>query len=138
MIYKFNKIHISFIIIILLLLSCGKDYSKIKVATYSGGAISAKNLLDEYRVLSEDEKKITKSFDDFYKLVRQIALEKIIIENAVRDGLDKRDDFIGKIEETKNSIGFEMLKKKNVTDKILIVENEFLRYKKVYILYQIV
>lgn len=138
MIYKFNKIHISFVLIILLLLSCGKDFSKIKVATYSGGAISAKSLLDEYAGLSEDEKKSTKSYDDFYKLVRKIALEKIIIENAVRDGLDRRDDFINKIEETKNSIGFEILKKKNVTDKILIVENDFLRYKKAYTLYQIV
>jgi len=118
--------------------SCKADPAKVVVASFDSGSVTLKESLDEYKNLSDEEKKSYKNKEDLSKFVRKIVLEKIIVKKAVQDSFDKNDTFINKIEETKNNIAYSILKKRNVTSKINITEADYAKYKKIYEVYQIV
>jgi len=125
-----------------ILFSCAKDYNKIIIAKFDNGNVTLKEAIYEYNSLSESAKQDMNSKPNFkneyFKLVRKIALEKILYIEAVEKGIDKEEEFIKKLEETKKNIVFDILKKRNVTDRIKIIESDYAPYKKLYSLYQIV
>lgn len=125
------------IILLLALANCGSDDNRI-TATYDGGFITFKDMNVEIDGYAEKEKSELTSKNDFVKIARKLALENILINEAIKSGISQDPDFKEKVQDSKNNIGFEILKKKNVSDKIFIVETDYYRYKKIYSLYQIV
>ncbi|HOV15578.1 MAG TPA: peptidylprolyl isomerase, partial [Spirochaetota bacterium] len=129
---------INYFLLFFLFFSCTTNSSKIILARYDKGVVNLQEAIDEYKNLSEQDKQKYKSDEDYFKLVRKVALEKIMIDKAIQDGLLKEDEFIKKFEETKKNIAYNILKKKHVLDKITITETDYEKYKKSYELYQIV
>jgi len=125
------------IFILILGISCSND-EKIIIARFDNGYVTLKEAINEYDNLSDKTKEEIKTKNDYFKHVRKIALEKILLLEALEQGLDKEEKFVKKIEETKKKIAFDLLKKRNVTDKIKIVESDYAKYRKLYSLYQIV
>jgi parvulin-like peptidyl-prolyl isomerase len=120
------------------ILSCSQNQSKIIVGKFDSGTVNLKESIDEYNTLSFDEKQKYSTNDDFSRLTRKVALEKIIYNKALKDGLDNDKAFLDGMEETKKNIGFAVLKKKNVSDKVNITESDYIKYTKNYEVYQIV
>jgi parvulin-like peptidyl-prolyl isomerase len=118
--------------------TCKADQSKIIIAKFDSGYVNLKEVIEEYNNLSPDEKSKYNNNDDLFRLVRKIALEKIIISKSKKDGIENEKEFLDKIESSKKNIGYNILKKKNVLDKINITETDYAKYKKTYELYQIV
>lgn len=137
--YNFLNKTASLIIFILLILfvSCGSDDNRI-VATYDGGFVTFKDMKVEIDGYTDLEKSNLSSKNDFAKVARKLALENILIKDANNSGISQDTEFLERLQDSKNNIGFEILKKKNVLDKIFIVETDYYRYKKIYSLYQIV
>ncbi len=108
------------------------------IARFDGGFVTIQEAIDEYTILSEETKATIKTKNDYFKHVRKIALEKIIIKEAIEQEIDKDEDFIKSLEEKKKDIAFDILKKRNVYEKIKITEADYSKYKNLYTLYQIV
>ena len=137
--YNFLNKTASLIIFILLILfvSCDSDDNRI-VATYDGGFVTFKDMKVEIDGYTDPEKSNLSSKNDFAKVARKLALENILIKDAINSGISQNTEFLERLQDSKNNIGFEILKKKNVTDKIFVAETDYYRYKKIYSLYQIV
>lgn len=129
---------ILFLFLFPIFFSCSGDFNKVIIARFDNGYVTLKEAIDEYYTLSEKNREEIKTKNDYFKHVRKIALEKILLLDAIEQGLDKEEEFIKKIEETKEKIAFDILKKKNIYDKIRIVEADYSKYKKLYTFYQIV
>ena len=121
----------------LLILNCNADLEK-KVAKYDNGFVTYGEVISEYGSLNDEEKSKFTDINEFFKLARQIALQKIIVDKAVNEGLADTKEFISRMEDVKKKTVYNLLKKKNVYDKINITETDYARYKKSYELYQIV
>ncbi|HPY88542.1 MAG TPA: peptidylprolyl isomerase [Spirochaetota bacterium] len=126
-----------YLVLICLFVGCGSNDNRI-VATYDGGFITFKDMKVEIDGYTNKEKSELSSNNDFVKVARKLALENILLEEAINSGISQESEFKEKLQDSRNNIGFEILKKKNVLDKIFIVEADYHRYKKIYSLYQIV
>ncbi len=136
---SFRKRFYSLIFIIMILVGCGgRDYAKTVLATSDGGVVTGQDFFDEYNAYSRQEKSEIKTYDDYYKIVRKLALKKIIYAHALAAGLDRKPEVEAKLTEAKKNIGYEIMHKRNVLDKIQVLESDFNKYKKSYSLYQIV
>ncbi len=125
----------AFLFVFLIILSCTNDFD---VATYNGGGLSLSDLLKINSILSDTEKENLKTRDDCYKFIRKIALEKIILHEAVKTGLDKEPKIIDKITGIKQSVAFDLLRDKNVITKVKVVASDYEKYSNIYEVYQIV
>ncbi len=123
-----NLIRIFFLVIIFF--SCSK--SGIIIAKYENGALYLKESVEEFNNLSENQKKELNNDDGYYRFIRKIALERIILDNAYKDGIDRSDNFKNLLEKAKKNTAFEILKKKNVVDKIVVGKEDYAKYKKRY------
>ena len=97
-----------------------------------------KEAVDEFNNLSETSKKDLNNEEGYFRFIRKIALERIILDKAYKDGLDKDQYVLSMIEKAKKETAFEILKKKNIVDKIIVGNDDYKKYKKRYELYQIV
>ena len=120
------------------LCSCGKSYDKLTLAVSNGGTVTGADFFTEYNGYSAQEQSEIKTYDDYYKIVRKLALKQIIYRHALDEGLQNEPDIQTMLTEAQKNIGYEILLKKNVTDKILITEADYAPYRKYYDLYQIV
>ncbi|HPO50267.1 MAG TPA: peptidylprolyl isomerase [Spirochaetota bacterium] len=130
--------YIIFFAAFLLVFSCAGDPSKIVIAKFDSGVVNLKEAKDEYSKISDQDKSKYKSDEDYFRLVRKIALEKIMIQAAYKSGVAEEEEFVKRFEESKKNIAYNILKKKNVLDKITVTEADYEKYKKSYELYQIV
>jgi parvulin-like peptidyl-prolyl isomerase len=119
----------------ILMFSCK---NKDKVAVFNDGYVCHYEVIDRFKSLSVEDKKNINTDDDIYKFIRKIALEKIILDKAIKENFDKKDSLIKELEKSKKQIGFDILKKRNVIDKISINRDDYKKYTKTYNLYQIV
>ncbi|HBD94573.1 MAG: hypothetical protein A2015_14305 [Spirochaetes bacterium GWF1_31_7] len=124
-----------FLFVFLIVFSCTNDFD---VATYNGGSVSLSDLLKINSILSDTEKENLKTRDDCYKFIRKIALEKIILDEAAKTGLDKEPKIIDKITGIKQSVAFDLLRDKNVISKVKVVASDYEKYSNIYEVYQIV
>jgi parvulin-like peptidyl-prolyl isomerase len=124
-------------LILILITNCNADM-QTKVAKYDNGFVTYGEVQESYRALTDDERAKFTNTNEYFKFVRQIALEKIIVDKAVNEGLADTKDFVSKIEDIKKKTVYNLLKKNKVLDKINISEADYARYKKKYDLYQIV
>lgn len=134
--FEFFKKFIIIILFILFLFSCNN--SKTIIAKYDIGALYLKESVDEFNNLPETQKKELNNDDGYYRFIRKMALERIILDNAYKNEIDKSDNFKNMLEKAKKNTAFEVLKKKNVVDKIIVGKEDYKKYKKRYELYQIV
>ena len=102
------------------------------------GVILQEEFLAEYNGYGQDEKSQIKTYDDYFKIVRKLALKKIIYKHALDAQFDRKPELEAKLIEAKKNIGYEIMRKRNVLDKIQVLESDFNKYKKSYSLYQIV
>jgi len=128
-------IFISFFIFLLILCSC---FNNKIVAKYKTGSLYLNEAVDRFNKMNDGEKKNYVNEDDYYKFIRNISLEKIILDKAYDEGLDSSNELNKRLEISKNDIAFRLIKKKNVIDKITIEKNDYNKYLKTYELYQIV
>jgi len=120
------------------MISCAKDSDKVVIADFKSGVVTLKEAISEYKNLAEQDRVKYKNNDDYFRIIRKVALEKIVIDKAIEDGLLRDDEFVNRVNESKKNIAYNILKKKNVLDKISINETDYEKYKKSYELYQIV
>jgi peptidyl-prolyl cis-trans isomerase C len=133
---KFN--FFSFLLFLMILVvNCNADMQK-KVATFDNGFVTFGEVSERYKALQEEERNKFTNTNEYFKLIRQMALEKIIEKKAVNEGIADAPDFISKLDDAKKKTVYSILKKKNVLDKINITESDYARYKKAYEVYQIV
>ncbi|OHD10248.1 MAG: hypothetical protein A2086_00610 [Spirochaetes bacterium GWD1_27_9] len=133
---KYN--YFFYVFLFVLFVSCNSTSSKLIIAKYDSGIVNLEDVIDSYRILSDSDKSKIKTKDEYFRFVRKVALEKIIIDNATKDGLLNDATFMSKLEEAKTNASYDILKKKNVLDKINITEADYNKYKKIYEVYQIV
>ena len=120
------------------LICCINNSSKVIVSRYDNGVVYLSEAIDEYNNLTSKDKNQMNDIDEYFRLVRKVALEKIILDKAYEQGLDKEDSIKIRLKKIKKDVGFEILQKKNVLDKIVIGDIDYKKYKKKYELYQIV
>ena len=131
----------SFIIAILtmaVLCSCGKNYDKLTLAVSNGGTVTGADFFAEYNSYSAQERAEVTTYDDYFKIVRKLALKQIIYRHAMNEELQNEPNIQDMLSEAQKNVGYEILLKKNVTDKIHITEADYNPYRKYYDLYQIV
>lgn len=121
-----------------MLICCGSGINKKKIAEFKSGAVYFSEALDELNKMPNDKKTRLVDYDECYRFVRKIALEKIMLDKAYKEELDKEKIINDSLEKIKKNTAFEVLKKKNITDKIDVVKEDYRDYKKRYELYQIV
>ena len=126
------------IITAIVICSCGSNYDKLTLAVSNGGTVTGADFFTEYNGYSAQEQSEIKTYDDYYKIVRKLALKQIIYRHALDEDLQNEPDIQTMLTEAQKNIGYEILLKKNVTDKILITEADYAPYRKYYDLYQIV
>ena len=130
---------IIFITILLsLFIGCGKNYDKLTLGTSSYGTVTGADFFAEYESYSQEERQNVKTYDDYYKIVRKLALKQIIYRHALNEKLQNEPDIQTMLTEAQKNIGFDILRQKNVLDKIRITEADYSPYRKTYDLYQIV
>ena len=135
--FNFFK-NFTIIIIFISLLNCAGSKAKLKIAEYNNGFIYLKEAVEEFNNLSKTSKEQLNNEDGYYRFIRKIALEKIVLDNAYKANLDRDQYVIDMIEKAKKETAFEILKKKNIVDKIVVGKDDYKKYKKRYELYQIV
>lgn len=123
---------------VILLFSCKEDYAAVAVAEYNGGNVTFSEIKERYERMSAEERSSINDREDYFKLVRQIALEEIILLHSAELKMDEESEFQTEIKALEQKVGYELLKKKNVLDKIAVVESDYKRYRTTYELYQIV
>lgn len=124
------------LMLFIFLSSCSDD--KTIVATFQGGEIPLSDLTQLVSKLTKEERSHLKTEDDYFKFVRKVAIEKIILNEVYKSGLDKKTDIQEKIESIKKSTAFDILRDKNVIQKVKVLESDYQKYTNIYELYQIV
>ncbi len=119
-----------------LIISCGN--SKAVVATYKSGNVTVGEIEDIFKNIPMEEKVKMQSVEDFYKLARKVAIEKIILNESEKNGLRDDKTVLKEIEVLKKELLFDKLREKNVLSKVKVTEDDYHKYKKIYELYQIV
>ena len=117
---------------------CTSCFNDKVIAGYNNNKIYLSEALKAYNDLDFESKSRISSTDECFRFVRRIALEKIILEKAKEEKFDKSKSIQDKVEKAKKIISFEILKKKNVTDKITLGSDDYKKYALRYKLYQIV
>lgn len=125
------------LVFIAIFFSCDKS-STTNVATFKGGVVTLKEVIDRYNALSFEDKKRVNTQEDFFRFARMIALEKIILDKAYQQKLDLEKDIQEEIEKAKSRVAKEILFEKNIDKKVKITEKNYQKYKKAYEVYQIV
>ncbi len=135
-----TKIYKSIIIIILFVsfLNCTGNKIKKVIAEYNSGVVYLKEAVEEFNDLSDSQKKDLNNEDGYYRFIRSMAIQRIVLDNAYKDGLDNDKEVKNAIDRAKKETAFEILKKKNVVDKIVVGKEDYKKYKKRYEIYQIV
>jgi hypothetical protein len=128
----------SFMFLVLLL--CGISCSKrnVEVAQYDGGVVMRNELSQIISGMSVRELDNLQNKDDYYKFVRKIALEQIILKEVEKSGLLNEPEIQEKLSSIRRNTAFEILHARNVIDKIKVVEGDYAEYSTVYDLYHIV
>lgn len=128
-----------FFTIVVLSMACSPNYSKIIVGEFDSGNVTLQEAIAEYNSISDDQKENYVTSKDFFRIVRKVALIKIILKKVKQDNNSKLDnEFDKKIDQEKKQIAFDLLYKNNVTDKVTIKDRDYKKYQKQYELYQIV
>lgn len=118
------------------LFSCGnKDFD---VALYDDGSVSLSELLKITGSMTDSDKQNLTTKEDCFSFIRKIALEKIILEEVEKVGLDKEPEISDKIAQIKRSAAFNILRQKNVLDKVRVVRSDYDKYSNIYEVYHIV
>lgn len=125
-----------FLILLFCFVSCANRNSE--VAKYDGGMVMKDEISHLINGMSARELDHLQTKDDYFRFVRKIALERIILEEAEKTGLTQQADIREKLSSIRRNTAFEILHKKNVLDKIKIVESDYSDYSTIYELYHIV
>ncbi|MCG8569268.1 MAG: peptidylprolyl isomerase [Spirochaetes bacterium] len=134
-----KKVLFCLITILFFIISCKEDKSiNLTVARFDNGEITISETITRYNKLSSEEKKALETRDDYFRFVRRIALEKIIIHRAKEQNLDQAEDFKKISQRIKSRVGYEIIRQKNILDKVKINEADYQPYLKTFELYQIV
>lgn len=125
-----------FLILLSCFISCANR--NVEVAKYDGGAVMKDEISHLINSMSVQELNHLQTKDDYFRFVRKIALERIILEEINKTGLAEQPEIQEKLASIRRNTAFEILHKKNVLDKIKIVESDYSDYSTIYELYHIV
>lgn len=125
-----------FLILLFCFISCANR--NVEVAEYDGGTIMKDEISRLINGMGVRELDHLQTKDDYFRFVRKIALEQIILKEVDRTGLAEQPDIREKLYSIRRNTAFEILHKRNVLDKIKIVESDYSDYSTVYELYHIV
>lgn len=125
-----------FLILLFCFISCANR--NVEVAKYDGGTVMKDEISHLINSMGIRELDHLQTKDDYFKFVRKVALERIILKEVNRTELTKQPDIQEKLSSIRRNTAFEILHKKNVLDKIKIVESDYSDYSTIYELYHIV
>ncbi|MBN2546782.1 MAG: peptidylprolyl isomerase [Spirochaetes bacterium] len=134
---RFYKFFI-FLNFFLTFISCSEKIDNLNIAVFTSGNVTFKEALEQYANMSIEDKNKFKDMDEYFRFIRKIALEKIILNRAYKDKLDQEISVKSKIKEAELKGAKELVFEKFINSKIVITENHYKKYSKVYDLYQIV
>ena len=121
---------INIVLLLILLICCGSSINKKKIAEFKSGFVYFSEALDELNKLSNDKKARLVDYDECYRFVRKIALEKIMLDKAYKEELDKVKSINDSLEKIKKNTAYEILKKKNITEKLMNPANYWKDYQR--------
>lgn len=133
---KFIAQSLFFLISMFCFFSCGN--SNVEVAKFDGGSLAKNELSKIINGMGIQELNHLQTKDDYFKFVRKIALEQIILMEVNKTGLLDETEIQDKLASIHRKTAFEILHTKNVIDKIKIVESDYSKYSTIYELYHIV
>ena len=131
---KFIAQSLFFIFLVFCSISCGK--ANVEVARFDGGVVTKNELSQIIGRMSVQELDHLQTKEDYFRFVRKIALEQIILKEA--SGLLDVPEVQKKLASIRRNTAFEILHKRNVLDKIKVVEGDYAKYSTIYELYHIV
>ena len=118
--------------------SCKNNPDKIIVADFKGNNLSVSDVLDKYNMLDDESKKEITDEEGYYRFIRKIALEKIILDKLHEENYQEKEKNIKDIERIRKDSAFQILLKNNVDSKVSIIKEDYQKYRKRYTLFQIV
>ena len=133
---KFIAQSLFFIFLVFCSISCGK--ANVEVAGFDGGVVTKNELSQIIGRMSVQELDHLQTKEDYFRFVRKIALEQIILKEANESGLLDVPEVQKKLASIRRNTAFEILHKRNVLDKIKVVEGDYAKYSTIYELYHIV
>ena len=133
---KFIAQSLFFIFLVFCSISCGK--ANVEVAGFDGGVVTKNELSQIIGRMSVQELDHLQTKEDYFRFVRKIALEQIILKEANESGLLDVPEVQKKLASIRRNAAFEILHKRNVLDKIKVVEGDYAKYSTIYELYHIV
>lgn len=118
--------------------SCVSKSSKNIIAKYDSGVVYISEAIAEFKKLSKEEQKEFKDIEEYFRLVRKIALEKIILNNALIEGYFELDETKKKIKEIKAEEALNVFHDNYIRKKVKVKKSDYAEYENCYELYQIV
>jgi parvulin-like peptidyl-prolyl isomerase len=105
------------VLALLLTMHCAKKSSGL--ASFDGGLVTAKEYIDRFISSSQYKPDMLPTEDNLHEMVSNLALEKIVVLEAKKQGLDRDADFMTEVRERENLLLYQSFMRNEIINRVI-------------------